>query len=53
MNLFSSRSALVIAALLASASALSAQTQLAPLIQAVRSERCILDKYIAILKSGA
>ncbi|MBM3842580.1 MAG: hypothetical protein FJ397_04835 [Verrucomicrobia bacterium] len=53
MNLLSSRSALVLAALLASASVLSAQTQLAPLIQAVRSELRIPDKYIVVLKSGA
>jgi subtilisin family serine protease len=48
-----SRSLLTIAALLASSSALSAQNQLAPLIQAVRSELRIPDKYIVVLKSGA
>jgi hypothetical protein len=44
---------LSLAAVLASASALSAQNQLAPLIQAVRSELRIPDKYIVVLKSGA
>jgi subtilisin len=47
------RSVLTLAALLASASAVSAQNQLAPLIQAVRSELRIPDKYIVVLKSGA
>jgi subtilisin len=47
------RSFLTLVGLLASASALSAQNQLAPLIQAVRAELRIPDKYIVVLKSGA
>ncbi|MEY3608410.1 MAG: hypothetical protein RLZZ447_1198 [Verrucomicrobiota bacterium] len=38
---------------LSAASALPAQNQLAPLIQAARSELRIPDKYIVVLKSGA
>ncbi|MFM9092675.1 MAG: S8 family serine peptidase, partial [Verrucomicrobiota bacterium] len=53
MSLSLLRSSLTVVALLASATALSAQTQLAPLIQAVRSELRIPDKYIVVLKSGA
>jgi len=53
MSLRLIRSVLTVVALLASASALSAQNQLAPLIQAVRSELRIPDKYIVVLKSGA
>ena len=53
MSLRMIRSVLSLAAVLASASALSAQNQLAPLIQAVRSELRIPDKYIVVLKSGA
>ena len=53
MSLRIIRSVLSLAAVLASASALSAQNQLAPLIQAVRSELRIPDKYIVVLKSGA
>ncbi len=53
MHLPTLRPILTLAALLASASALSAQNQLAPLIQAVRSELRIPDKYIVVLKSGA
>jgi len=53
MSLRSIRSVLTVVALLASASALSAQNQLAPLIQAVRSELRIPDKYIVVLKAGA
>ena len=53
MSLRSIRPVLAGVALLASASALSAQNQLAPLIQAVRSELRIPDKYIVVLKSGA
>jgi subtilisin family serine protease len=53
MNLPSTRSLLGLVGALVAASALPAQTQLAPLIQAVRSELRIPDKYIVVLKSGA
>lgn len=53
MNLLTTRSILGLATALVAASALSAQSQLAPLIQAVRSELRIPDKYIVVLKSGA
>ena len=53
MSLSLLRSSLTVVVLLATASALSAQNQLAPLIQAVRSELRIPDKYIVVLKSGA
>jgi subtilisin len=53
MHLLSTRSLVGLAAALVAVSALSAQTQLAPLIQAVRSELRIPDKYIVVLKSGA
>lgn len=52
MNLLTTRSLLGLATALVAASALSAQSQLAPLIQAVRSELRIPDKYIVVLKSG-
>lgn len=53
MNLLTTRSILGLATALVATSALSAQSQLAPLIQAVRSELRIPDKYIVVLKSGA